>query len=57
MQPEEQRNQLSQLVRENYDLGGDITLHDVAHYWFEDRGIYQIRFATSPSHKMRSHKP
>ncbi|GHO81188.1 hypothetical protein KSD_89590 [Ktedonobacter sp. SOSP1-85] len=42
MQPEEQRNQLSQLVRENYDLGGDITLHDVAHYWFEDRGIYQV---------------
>lgn len=42
MQPEEQRNQLSQLVRENYDLGGDITLHDVAHYWFKDRGIYQV---------------
>lgn len=43
MQPEEQRNQLSQLVRENYDLGDEVALHDMAQYWFEDRGIYQVR--------------
>lgn len=42
MQPAEQKDRLSQLVRENYNLGGEVTLHDMAQYWFEDRGIYHV---------------
>ena len=54
MQPEEQRNQLSQLVRESYDLGDEVTLHDVAQYWFEDRGIYQVSLPDSSGFLLRA---
>ncbi|GHO46778.1 phosphotransferase enzyme family protein [Ktedonospora formicarum] len=49
-----QREQLAHLIADNYHFSGEITLHHVAHYWFEDRGIYRIEVGKNEAYLLRA---